>query len=383
MSSMTPTWPPTDPTLAREASNVVGELELDERLQRASQGENYIIPYALLGRLLAIGLPVVPSELYEFLQKALEFSELLPPPIARTLELLLSPDMREDADRLDVGAAYRLFWETRWQSFGCPAVHVDARLAASLMVTETPVELLEDLPSPWPCFVIRLPSDLVTCDGEAYTHAVVHRFERAGLPDDWCPDTLPEDMRPVSEKIRRFASEQAGVKWGIYTMVGTEGRWQEEARLAELLGRQDRVHLVEPAFAHEGPQGRVIEVVARLAAGICQMAETPGSLRRKSTKKARQHWRLSKAPRTTEYVLAPDVKITFDATDAVRSYVQSDRRKLPTLQWIVRGHWRNQVCGPAGADRKRIWTQPYWKGPDDSPRLFREYTLGSPTAKPR
>lgn len=31
-------------------------------------------------------------------------------------------------------------------------------------------------------------------------------------------------------------------------------------------------------------------------------------------------------------------------------------------QWIVRGHWRNQACGPYLSERKLIWIQPYVKG---------------------
>jgi hypothetical protein len=45
-------------------------------------------------------------------------------------------------------------------------------------------------------------------------------------------------------------------------------------------------------------------------------------------------------------------------------------------RWIVRGHWRWQVCGPEhplaqeilpGKWRARIWIAPYVKGPEDKP----------------
>lgn len=36
-------------------------------------------------------------------------------------------------------------------------------------------------------------------------------------------------------------------------------------------------------------------------------------------------------------------------------------------RWLVRGHWRNQACGPGMTLRKRRWIDPYVKGPEDMP----------------
>jgi hypothetical protein len=36
-------------------------------------------------------------------------------------------------------------------------------------------------------------------------------------------------------------------------------------------------------------------------------------------------------------------------------------------RWIVRGHWRNQPCGPSRSLRRRIWIDPFIKGPEDKP----------------
>lgn len=39
-------------------------------------------------------------------------------------------------------------------------------------------------------------------------------------------------------------------------------------------------------------------------------------------------------------------------------------------RWTVGGHWRQQPCGPARAERRLTWVHPYLKGPDGMP--FRE-----------
>lgn len=36
-------------------------------------------------------------------------------------------------------------------------------------------------------------------------------------------------------------------------------------------------------------------------------------------------------------------------------------------RWIVRGHWRWQACGPGRTERKRIWINPFVKGPESAP----------------
>lgn len=38
-------------------------------------------------------------------------------------------------------------------------------------------------------------------------------------------------------------------------------------------------------------------------------------------------------------------------------------------QWIVRGHWRRQACGPDRAERRPIWIAPHRKGPENAPLL--------------
>lgn len=44
---------------------------------------------------------------------------------------------------------------------------------------------------------------------------------------------------------------------------------------------------------------------------------------------------------------------------------QQKRREL-NVRFIVRGHWRNQPCGPENSLRRMVWIQPYYKGPEIS-----------------
>ena len=48
-------------------------------------------------------------------------------------------------------------------------------------------------------------------------------------------------------------------------------------------------------------------------------------------------------------------------------------------RFIVRGHYRNQAHGPARRDRKTIWIEPHWKGPEEGAAIVHTYDPTVPT----
>lgn len=52
----------------------------------------------------------------------------------------------------------------------------------------------------------------------------------------------------------------------------------------------------------------------------------------------------------------------------------NDGKKLDK-RFLVRGHWRNQTCGPKNSERRRIWIMPHWKGPDGAEIINRAIVL--------
>lgn len=47
----------------------------------------------------------------------------------------------------------------------------------------------------------------------------------------------------------------------------------------------------------------------------------------------------------------------------------------PTVQFLVRGHWRQQAHGPGHSLRKPIWIEPFWKGPEEARVLLRQHRV--------
>lgn len=334
----------------------------------------------LLGQLIYIRLGVVPIYVQEFDEAMNKFIDELPERSAARMLLhhIYRSKEGEAAEKLVV--AQQLYWCARWYGLGCPAVTLEGKLAAALMATETPADVIDDVTPPWDCFIVRLPMDFVELAGLKFTHVVVHRHI-VTFSMDWMkqmPQGFDEALIDATrERMLDYLYKKTGLVWGLYAMTPNGNTLLSRADFPPvLLGKEQPVFLFDDVAHSETVDDRIIMALARLVVGISQMAETPNALRRKSTKK-QQHrrWRFSKMPQTMEYVLAPEVPVKFDCTEAVGAYLRGDRKGPPRIQYVVRGHWRNQAHGPGRMARKRIWIQPHWKGPEDAPRLFREHRL--------
>jgi hypothetical protein len=44
-----------------------------------------------------------------------------------------------------------------------------------------------------------------------------------------------------------------------------------------------------------------------------------------------------------------------------------------TRRWLVRGHWRQQACGPQRSQRRPTWIAPYIKGPGEAPLIVTDH----------
>jgi hypothetical protein len=67
--------------------------------------------------------------------------------------------------------------------------------------------------------------------------------------------------------------------------------------------------------------------------------------------------------------------IEIDFRSAVQEVWSGEKRAGPKVQFVVRGHWRNQACGPGRAERRETWIRPFWKGDSEMRVLLRRHEL--------
>lgn len=81
---------------------------------------------------------------------------------------------------------------------------------------------------------------------------------------------------------------------------------------------------------------------------------------------------LKKTPSAGYTLLGGSIKV--DRTEE-RTESMGDGTRKVTVRSLVSGHWRDQPCGKDKLDRKRIWIEPFWRGPEGAPITQKRHHL--------
>ena len=220
-----------------------------------------------------------------------------------------------------------------------------------MLATQVPYEVLADVIPPWPAFQIDVPDGLL-CGAEDAEERDVKTIFVAQGDDRWsylvtrADDTVSgrQDVR-ADEMVRESLSNET-----------TPG---------------------DPFPANVDAEDRLLAMIGRLIVGVCLELSSP-NVDVKRVGRGHGDWErrtkrgspLPIGPRI--FRLGRDVKI--DVRRAVRDYIRGGGSS-PTVQSLIRGHWKLQAHGPRHSLRKRIHVEPYWRGPEDGPVLIRAVSL--------
>jgi hypothetical protein len=221
-------------------------------------------------------------------------------------------DFEQDAD----GSEEILWFPRNWMECGFARLEVGHKLAAALCCTEVPAEV--EARGPWQAWSLVVPSGLI---------------DETGIRRLWCVDS----------------------------------RWIASVVSACIVRRAPAPAADEPA---------IVGMIRNLVRGVCLSIADPEQNRKPGTgghssKKKQRHG----APvfDVDRFLLAAPVSI--DLREHVAAVSSGRASAAPTVQFLVRGHWRQQAHGPARAQRKTIWIEPHWKGPEGSRVLLRSHKV--------
>lgn len=256
------------------------------------------------------------------------------------------PEMLDEQDRSDLADA---FWVGKWCASGFPRVRLRTARAALLAATAVPGDMVQEVRPPWPAFLIQL-------EGEEQL-----------LAD-------PERPGVYYDQIQVMYSEATGrPTWSFFRYSPTCVNYSRIWTAPEQWGSDlDSLRLFDGEELD--PQSRIFQVVSRIVLGLCLHLTIPGMLdqARHRAKSKRFKNDRSGPPQMTNFVIGEDVKV--DVRDAIRSYIRSGGSS-PTVQSLVRGHWKRQAHGPNHSLRKLIHVEPYWRGPEDGPVVLRAHQV--------
>ena len=222
-----------------------------------------------------------------------------------------------------------------WSRSGCPRVVLGHRHAAALMLTRVPDDLAEVV-FPWPCFAVDVPEGLVAHEGRAIDHVFFAHGRQLSSGE---PTAFLIGVPRVATKFDGICGIRAD---NVCALVAAARTPAEKLLSRYAVGVAIELTQHRPALAH--------------AAGDRAVRRGPRG-----------------EPVTATFQLTRDVKV--DCRQAVRDYCARGGREAPSVQSLVRGHWKNQPHGPGRAERKRLFVEPYWRGPEDAPIALRSHVL--------
>lgn len=236
----------------------------------------------------------------------------------------------------------------RWVGSGCPRVSLSASVAASLLLTSLPTDV-DYTKCPWPAFVMEVPRGIA-----------LHEMRPYG--PDWYRHISVCRLEDGYVILTRAESDVGMLSWGDEN--------QHEKTLSKTLtvdGAYDMTQMMAKGLI--AIKDLVMAFILRMSLG----KDDGASLERRHLS-ASNAKKLKKSPWIgDEYVYRDDVVV--DLSEDVRAAALGQKPVEWSVKWFVRGHMRNQTCGPNHSLRTKTWVRPHWKGPDEKPVAIRTHVI--------
>lgn len=234
----------------------------------------------------------------------------------------------------------------RWVACGAPAVRMGHTYAAALMATDVP-EDKSGIKPPWPYFFLEVPNNLLkawdTLSGswvDVIGITVSHYWSSFRNRMEWAFSTLGSS----GVSLYRFGTTADELV--LHPSKMPAGGVLSDLELTEV-------------------DSRTQEMIGRLILNTCIAYDHSGT-----TLPPRKGISVPKPvdrepPPLAVFQIGKTLKV--DCRESVRSYIMNTGGgRAPTVISLVRGHWKNQRFGEKLSLLKRIWIEPYYRGPESS-----------------
>lgn len=236
-----------------------------------------------------------------------------------------------------------------WARFGYNVFDLTASLAAGLLLTEPAEFDPESFRLPFPCFCIRLPPGTLQAPFDGVQRSLVALW-------------VHEMVAPDGERVLRLALEsEESPQRQFYEL------WRNrplsriyESGTSEFRPFSDN----EPEFEDNN---HAIDLAIHLVRNFCAWLESAGGL--SGRKPQNESSRSGSRARPKIWSLGHEVKLSKEMRDAAAGLSLGGAERAAwklRVQFVVRGHWRNQVHGPGRSLRRRQWIEPFFKGPESA-----------------
>lgn len=247
-----------------------------------------------------------------------------------------------------------------WCEYGFPVVSLGHKFAASLLVTRPPGEALSELQTPFRSFRIDVPNHMLFI-----TDAKGNELDVATI---------------YAAKMPHLGRPEPTWAYVAYTEAQT-ALWCYHHDISYLLSGDIISPDLPPSMkAFEldmtDVDSRASGLIGRLFVNTCLAMLDPARIKKigKSHRTPATPGNNRECPHPTARVFEVSAPVRHNFKDAVATYLRKGGSS-PSLQHVVAGHWKNQAHGPKMRDRKLIYVEPYWRGPEDAAIAVRPHKL--------
>lgn len=229
-----------------------------------------------------------------------------------------------------------------WKKANYSRVNVGHKLAAVLMLTSVPDDILVE--APWSHWLLEIPDGMhpFKFSLKAFLNAKKDGTGHRNMN----LEAEPGDEDTVPAQVKGLFCEGPVAKQIIF----------------EVENKLFTTHL-------NHPQG----LLENFVKGTCLSFDDRKHVKEASWARSKKHRQSGSPGYGHLYTLSQPV--TVDFREEVKQMLADPKSHVHTAQWLVRGHWRNQRCGPQKKETKRIRIEPYWKGPAEARILLRGHNL--------
>lgn len=247
-----------------------------------------------------------------------------------------------------VDSLISMFWSLMkmWADNAFPCVQVGHKYAAALMSSS--VSKSVEVRPPWDGFVLHVPRGMLFLTGTDGKQADVYRVF-------------------------------VGVRDGEWSYIGmSEGafihRWRASIDVLDRRCEDDLNFQGSVFHPMDDIDGRCQALIGRLVIAVCLAMSDPDAVKPIGKgHSSGENRRDGDEPTAKTFQLGRPINV--DCRQAVADYMAGESGRIHSVQWLVRGHWRNQACGHGLLERRPTWIEPYWKGPEDAPINMRPHVL--------
>lgn len=293
----------------------------------------------------------------------------------------------------------------RWFRYGMPVFRITEDLLASLLLTDPSNVELDEIHAPFPTFKLEIPDNYWVTDAyspegmtkRAIKNVWIHNCRTVYAHENNISGTDPIPIETMDQykqsPMLMIIMEAGGTR--LFDRICPPGTMPLGNEIAQC--KQLSTWLTNPGTDAPSPfpmertdqDFRYQKAARRLYVNLCLYVAEQGrgkkveqyttkAKKRRLKRKKKKNKPVKDTPRPNIWIIGKEIQLDRELKEAARAW--TDAQGGDKAAWrikkrfTVRGHWRNQACGPGRQERKRIWIQPFWKGPKEGEKLTHVYT---------